>query len=192
MKEIAMSRRPKNPLRPLLETERQYLRQISRSQAAPAIQVARAKALLSVADGSGYTKAAQMAGRRSGDAIAALVTRFNGEGIAAVIPRHGGGQPRRYSALERERILAEARRVPDREQDGTAVWSLTTLRRALRKHGFPQISRYTIHHILVEAGLTWQKNRSWCETGTARRRRKRHGQTMVAKVADPDAEAKKN
>ena len=187
-----MSRRPKNPLRPLLETERQYLRQISRSQAASAIQVARAKALLSVADGSGYTKAAQMAGRRSGDAIAALVTRFNGEGIAAVVPRHGGGQPRRYSALERERILAEARRVPDREQDGTAVWSLTTLRRALRKRGFPQISRYTIHHILVEAGLTWQKNRSWCETGTARRRRKRHGQTMVAKVADPDAEAKKN
>lgn len=187
-----MSRRPKNPLRPLLETERQYLRQISRSQAASAIQVARAKALLSVADGSGYTKAAQMAGRRSGDAIAALVTRFNVEGIAAVVPRHGGGQPRRYSALERERILAEARRVPDREQDGTAVWSLTTLRRALRKRGFPQISRYTLHHILVEAGLTWQKNRSWCETGTARRRRKRHGQTVVVKVADPDAEAKKN
>lgn len=187
-----MSRRPKNPLRPLLETERQYLRQLSRSQVTPALQVARAKALLSVADGGGYTKAAQMAGRRSGDAIAALVTWFNGEGIAAVVPRHGGGQPRRYSALEREQILAEARRVPDREQDGTAVWSLTTLQRALRKHGFPQISRSTIHQLLVEAGLTWQKNRSWCETGTARRRRKRHGQTVVAQVVDPDTAAKKN
>lgn len=187
-----MSRRPKNPLRPLLETERQYLRQISRSQAAPAIQVARAKALLSVADGSGYTKAAQRAGRRSGDAIAALVSRFNGEGIAAVVPRHGGGQPRHYSAFERERILAEARRVPDREQDSTAVWSLTTLQRALRKQGFPQISRSTLHQIMVEAGLTWQKNRSWCETGTAQRRRKRHGRTVVVKVVDPDAVAKKN
>ena len=187
-----MSRHPKNLLRPLLETERQYLRQISRSQAAPASQVARAKALLSVADGSGYPKAAQRAGRRSGDAVAALVSRFNVEGIAAVVPRHGGGQSRRYSALERERILAEARRVPDREQDGTAVWSLTTLHRALRKRGFPRLSRYTIHHILVEAGLTWQKNRSWCETGTARRRRKRAGQTVVVTVTDPAAEAKKN
>lgn len=187
-----MSRRPKNPLRPLLETERQYLRQISRSQTVPAIQVARAKALLSVADGSGYTKAAQRAGRRSGDAIAALVSRFNGEGIAAVVPRHGGGQPRHYSAFERERILAEARRVPDREQDSTAVWSLTTLQRALRKQGFPQISRSTLHQIMVEAGLTWQKNRSWCETGTAQRRRKRHGRTVVVKVVDPDAVAKKN
>jgi transposase len=187
-----MSRRPKNPLRPLLETERQHLRWISRSQAAPANQVARAKALLSVAEGSGYTKAAQRAGRRSGDAIAALVARFNVEGMVAVVPNHGGGQPRRYSALERERILAEARRVPDREQDGTAVWSLTTLRRALRKSGFPQISCYTIRNILLEAGLTWQKNRSWCETGTARRRRKRAGQTVVVTVIDPDAEAKKN
>ncbi len=154
--------------------------------------MARAKALLSVAEGAGYTKAAQRAGRRSGDAIAALVTRFNREGIAAVVPRHGGGQLRRYSALERERILTEARRVPDREQDGPAGWSLTTLQRALRKHGFPPISRSTIHPMLVEAGLTWQKNRSWCETGTVRRRRKRHGQTVVAKVVDPAAAAKKN
>ena len=187
-----MSRRPKNPLRPLLETERQYLRQSSRSQAAPASQVAHAKALLSVADGSGYTKAAHVAGRRSGDAIAALVARFNVEGMAAVVLRHGGGQQRRYSAVERERILAEARRVPDREQDGTAVWSLITLRRALRTSGFPQISTYTIRNILVEAGLPWQKNRSWCETGTARRRRQCHGQTVVVTVTDPDAEAKKN
>ena len=72
------------------------------------------------------------------------------------------------------------------------MWSLTTLQRALRNHGYPQISRSTIHHILVEAGLTWQKNRSWCETGTARRRRKRHAQTVVVTVVDPDAAAKKN
>ena len=34
-----------------------------------------------------------------------------------------------------ERILAEARRSPDREQDGTAVWSLLTLQRAMRRNG---------------------------------------------------------
>lgn len=187
-----MSRCPKNPLRPLLEQERRYLSRISRSQAAAASHVARAKALLAVAEGLSDTKAAYGAGRRSGEASAALVARFNDQGLAAVVPRHGGGQPRRYTAVERERVVAEARRMPDREQDGTAVWSLTTLRRALRKSGFPQISRYTLRNILLEAGLTWQKNRSWCETGMARRRRKRPGRTVVVTVTDPDAEAKKN
>ena len=90
---------------------------------------------------------------------------------------------------DRERILAEARRAPDRERDGTAVWSLRTLRRALRQSGLPQISTATIRQVLRGAGLTWQKQRSWCETGTAQRRRRRAGRAVV--VTDPDPEAKK-
>lgn len=187
-----MSRRPKNPLRPLLEEERQQLMRLSRGQALAASPVARAKAVLAVADGSNYTDAARAAGRQSGDAVAALVTRFNVEGLAAVIPRHGGGHPRNYSPVERERILAEARRSPDREQDGTAVWSLLTLQRAMRRNGLPHVSTYTIWRVLVDAGLSWQKHRSWCNTGTAQRRRKRAGRTVVVTVTDPDAEAKKN
>lgn len=187
-----MSRRPKNPLRPLLEEERQQLMRLSRGQALAASPVARAKAVLAVADGSNYTDAARAAGRQSGDAVAALVARFNGEGLAAVVPRHGGGHPRNYSPVERERILAEARRSPDREQDGTAVWSLLTLQRAMRRNGLPHVSTYTIWRVLVDAGLSWQKHRSWCNTGTAQRRRKRAGRTVVVTVTDPDAEAKKN
>ena len=53
-----MSRRPKNPLRPLLEEERQQLMRLSRGQALAASPVARAKAVLAVADGSNYTDAA--------------------------------------------------------------------------------------------------------------------------------------
>ena len=53
-----MSRCPKNPLRPLLEEERRRLTHLSRCQAAPASQVARAKAVLAVADGDSYTAAA--------------------------------------------------------------------------------------------------------------------------------------
>jgi transposase len=192
MEEITMSRCPKNPLRPLLEEEHRHLIHLSRCQAAPASQVARAKAVLAVADGGSYMAAAQAAGRRSGDAVAALVARFNVEGLAAVIPRHGGGRRPGYTALERERILAEARRIPDRERDGTAVWSLTTLRRALRRNGLPHVSTATIWRVLVDADLSWQRHRSWCDTGTAQRRRKRAGRTVVVTVIDPDAEAKKN
>ena len=187
-----MSRCPKNPLRPLLEEERRRLTHLSRCQAAPASQVARAKAVLAVANGDSYTAAARAAGRRSGDAVAALVARFNTEGLTAVVPGHRGGRPLQYTATQREQILAEARRVPDRERDGTAVWSLTTLQRTLRKNGLPRISPYTIRRVLVDAGRSWQADRSWCDTGTARRRRKRAGQTVVVTVTDPDAEAKKN
>ena len=84
-----MSRSPKNPLRPLLEEERQQLMRLSRGQALAASPVARAKAVLAVADGGNYTEAARAAGRQSGDAVAALVARFNVEGLAAVVPRHG-------------------------------------------------------------------------------------------------------
>jgi transposase len=126
-----MSRNPKNPLRPLLEEERQQLIRLSRGQVIAASSVARAKALLAIADGYSYTDAARAVGRQSGDAVASLVARFNTEGLAAVVVRHGGGHRPHYSPEERERILVEARRVPDREQDGTARWSLSTLARRI-------------------------------------------------------------
>lgn len=184
-----MSRRKSDPLREVSAEERRELEQLSRSGRAPAGMVARAKALLAVADGAEYAQAAQVAGRRSGDAVAHLVTRFNREGLAALTPRHGGGQPARYTSVERERILAEARRTPNREQDGTALWSLTTLQRALRQapDGLPQVSTYTIWCVLSEAGWSWQRTRTWCPTGSALRKRKQG----VVTVHDPDAEAKK-
>lgn len=55
-----------------------------------------------------YTEAARRVGRRSGDAVAHVVARFNREGLAAVEPRHGGGPRLVYGPAERERILAEA------------------------------------------------------------------------------------
>jgi transposase len=184
-----MTRRQKDPLRPLSNEERTCLEQLARAQAGPASHVARARALLAVADGQGYTAAATAAGRRSGDAVSQLVAHFNREGLAAVSPRHGGGPPARYTAQDRDRILTAVRRSPDREQDGTATWSLTTLQRSLRAapDGLPTISTYTIWTVLHEAGLTWQRTRSWCATGKVKRKRK----GAVVEITDPDAGPKK-
>jgi transposase len=187
---FTMVRPQLHPLRPLTPEEHTELEQLSRAQSAPASHVARAKELLAVAAGLPFTEAARTAGRRSGDAVGQLVARFNQEGLAAVVPGHGGGPPIQYTATEQERILREARRTPDREQDGTAIWSLTTLQRALRRapDGLPQVSTYTIWCVLHDAGFTWGKDRSWCETGTGIRKRKRG--TVV--VHDPDATVKKS
>jgi hypothetical protein len=50
-----------------------------------------------------------------------------------------------YGPAERDRILAEFRRPPDRQRDGTATRSLNTLQRALRRapDGLPKVSTYT-------------------------------------------------
>jgi len=185
-----MSRHQTDPLRPLTADERQELTRLSRSLSAPAAQVERARALLAIADGASYTAAAHRVGRRHTETISAWVSRFNREGLAAVRPGHGGGARIRYGADAQQRILAEWARAPQRDQDGTATWSLSLLQRALRQadDGLPRVSTFTIWRTLHEAGLSWQKSRTWCETGVAMRPRK-HG---VVRVSDPDALAKKS
>jgi transposase len=185
-----MSRRKKDPLRPLTDDERDALSQSSRSQAAPAAEVARAKLLLLVASGSDYQGAARALGRKSGDPVSALVGRFNREGLAALIPRHGGGRRRVYDKQARARILAEAQRAPTPERDGTATWSLSALKRVLRgaADGLPAVSTYTLWEVLHEAGYSYQQTRTWCPTGTAQRKRK----AGVASVTDPDSDPKKS
>lgn len=185
-----LTRRKKDPIRTMTEEERAWLERISRSQSEPAAHVIRAKEILAVAAGHDYSEAARLAGIKSGDTVSRLVERFNQEGLQAIQPRHGGGPAVKYSAVERERVLAEARRQPDLEKDGTNTWSLTTLQKALQKaaDGLPNISTERIWVILQEAGFRWQKSRSWCETGQVARKRKRG----VVTVVDPDATPKKN
>src|SRR4051812_32397631 len=184
-----MSRHRKDPLRPLTADERQELTRLSRSLSAPAAQVERARALLAIADGASYTAAAHQIGRRHNETISAWVSRFNRDGLAAVRPGHGGGARTRYGADAQQRILAEWARTPQRDQDGTATWSLSLLQRALRQapDGLPRVSTFTIWRTLHAGGLSWQKSRTWCETGVVMRKRK-HG---VVRVSDPDALAKK-
>jgi transposase len=186
-----MSRHRNDPLRPLTADERQELTRLSRSPSAPAAQVERARALLAIADGASYTAAAHQVGRRHNETISAWVSRFNRNGLAAVRPGHGGGPRIRYGADAQQRILAEWARMPQREQDGTATWSLSLLQRALRHapDGLPQVSTFTIWRTLHEAGLSWQKSRTWCETGVVMRKRRHAG---AVRVSDPDTAAKKS
>lgn len=154
--EEKMCRLQKDPLRALTLEERKTLEQYSRSLTLPADQVIHAKEVLAVADGHTFTDAAKLAGRKSGDAVAQLIARFNREGLPALETRHNGGPPFRYTSVECERILREFRRSPDRRLDGTATWSLVTLQRALRRapDGLPHISTHTIGCVLTRTQAT--------------------------------------
>ncbi len=186
-----MPRHQKDPLRPLTADERIALTRLSRSHSAPAAQVERARALLAISDGASYTAAAHQVGRRHTETISAWVSRFNREGLAAVRPGHGGGARIRYGADAQHRILAQWARTPQRAPDGTATWSLSLLQKALRQaeDGLPRVGTFTIWRTLHEAGLSWQKSRTWCEAGVGMRPRKQAG---AVRVSDPDARAKKS
>ncbi len=57
-----MSRPQKDPLRLLTDQERAQLERLSRSRSEAASHVARARAVLAVADGKSYTDAARLVG----------------------------------------------------------------------------------------------------------------------------------
>src|SRR5262249_36104613 len=84
----------------------------------------------------------------------------------------------------------EVQRAPTPKDDGTASWSLATLRQALRSapDGLPRVSTYTLWEVLHAADYSYQQTRTWCPTGRALRKRK----SGTATVTDPDAEAKKS
>ncbi len=185
-----MPRRQKQPLRALTDAELVELERLSRAQQTAAAVVSRARTVLAVAHGRPYTVAARETGRKSAEGVAKLVARFNMYGLAALVTRPGGRPPILYGAAERHRILDTARRPPDREQDGTATWSLATLQRALRRapDGLPRVSTHTIWTVRQEAGYRFGRDRTWCHTGVVQRRRK----SGVVEMVDPDAAPKKS
>ncbi len=172
-----------HPLRILSQEEEQALQRMVKATSERMDVVKRAKALLAVQAGKPYTEAALKAGYKSGDSISQLVERFNQRGLAALLIAPGRGRKETYTPEQRERIVQEPERAPDREQDQTATWSLITLRNALRKQALPAVGVSTVREVLHEAGYGFGKTRTWCPTGTAVRVRK----AGTVTVQDPKA-----
>ena len=119
-----------HPLRHVTQEEERALQRIVKASSERADVVKRAKAILVVRAGKPYSAAAQEAGYKSGDSVSQLVERFNQRGLAALLIGPGRGRKETYSLEQRQRIMQELERSPDREEDQTATWSLMTLRNA--------------------------------------------------------------
>jgi transposase len=184
--EFHMGARQKTALRPLSEAERRELQRVAKASSERVDTVKRAKALLAVTDGKTFTQAGSFSGL-SREGVSQLVERFNQRGLAVLEIAPGRGRKITYHSEERERVLQEVQRQPDRERDQTATWSLKLLEKALRKEGLPHIGATTIGRILHEEGYSLQRDRTWCDTGYALRKRK----NGVYRVRDPQAQKKK-
>lgn len=174
-------------LRPLTDVERVTLTRLTLASSARIDEGQRARALLAVADGAAFVVAAAQAGYRSRSAVTALVRRFNTRGLAVLQIAPGRGRRPTYDAAARALIVATAQRSPDRRQDGTASWSLSTLERTARREGLPHVGATTIRRMLEEAGASYQRTRTWCPTGTALRKRT----AGIVTVVDPQTETKR-
>lgn len=182
-----MSTSQKAPLRELTQQEERALQKLAKSSSERIDVVKRANALLCVRAGKSYTEAAKVAGYKSNDTVSRLVNRFNQRGLVALSIAVGRGRKPTYTSAQQTCILTEVQRSPDRKEDETGTWSLMTLRRALRKSGLPHIGAETIRRVLHESGYSFQRTRSWCRTGYARRKRK----SGTVTVYDPETPEKK-
>jgi transposase len=181
-----MGGQQKTPLRPLSEAERHTLQRVAKASSERVDSVKRAKALLAVAEGKTFTQASPLSGL-SREGVSQLVERFNQRGLAVLMIAPGRGRKPTYDAEVRACVVQEVQRQPDREKDQTATWSLKLLQRALRRAGLPTIGATTIGRILHEEGYSVQRDRTWCDTGSALRKRK----DGIYRVRDPHAQKKK-
>jgi transposase len=182
-----MSTRRKEPLRALTADERGELERTAKASSERLDRVRRAAALLAVSGGKDFAPAARQAGFRTGTAVAQLVRRFNRSGLAVLTIAPGRGRKPTYDTEARSQIVATAQQAPDRREDGTATWSLSTLERRLRRDGLTTVGATTIRRVLGAAGASYQRTRTWCPTGTAQRKRK----SGVVTVVDPQTEEKR-
>jgi hypothetical protein len=162
----------KHPLRAVSAQEEQEVRRLVKASSERLDVVRRATALLAVGGGQSFPEAAHQAGLKSGDGVGTLVKRFTEHGRAALSIAAGAGCKPTSTSEHQARISAQVQQPPDRREDGTATWSLTTLQQALRKTDLPTIARETIRQVRIEAGDSFQRTRTWCRTGDALRTRK--------------------
>jgi transposase len=174
-------------LRELSEAERAHLAALVRASSERADVRQRALALQAIAEGLSYEAAARRAGYAQGYTVSRLVQRVNRRGLVALEIAPGRGRKPTYAAADRQQILDTLQQPPERMQDQSATWSLTLLQRRLRATGLARVSRDTVHRTLRQAGYRWQRTRTWCPTGTARRKRK----AGVVTVTDPETERKR-
>lgn len=76
-------------------------------------------------------------------------------------PDYRGGRPNRTTPAERDRIVAVARTRPDHQGVALTRWSIPNLCAHLEKAGLAVLSETALRHLLEDAGLSFQRTRSW-------------------------------
>lgn len=95
-----------------------------------------------------------------------IIHRFNEEGLEAIFPRYAGGRPPTFTEEQKARIVEIALSRPADLGLPFTRWSLSKLQEYLVKQGVVEgISQEWIRRILLRAGVTYQRTKTWKESG---------------------------
>lgn len=91
-----------------------------------------------------------------------IIHSFNKKGIDGIRPQYRGGRPPTFTEQQRQVVVELAESRPKDLGYPLSQWSLSQLQIVLiKKKKIPYISRPTIRTILREAGLTYQRTKTW-------------------------------
>jgi transposase len=90
-----------------------------------------------------------------------VIHEFNERGMASLDPEYRGGRPRRITGEQRRQAVAVAGARPDTQGVALTRWSLPRLADHLVETGVLEISPAHLGRVLAEAGLSFQRTRTW-------------------------------
>jgi transposase len=155
-------------LRALADEEREKIERLVRAQSAPVRLVRRARIIQLAAQGLTAPAIAQQLGV-SEKAVRQRLERFALEGMGGLDDKLRSGRPRTYTEDVYSRVVAKARGLPPKPEDGeeevppTCHWTLDRLQAELANDGLA-IKRSQIRRILKAEHIKWQKPRTWLES----------------------------
>lgn len=152
-------RPPEVFVRDLSPEEGNRLKRLSKS-AKHAAKRERALILWASATGQSVPVIARLVGSDESH-VRKVIHAFNERGFRSLDPDYRGGRPRRIAEAERERIVAVAGARPDSIGVPLTRWSLRRLAAHLGEHEGIAISPSYLGTILDEAGLSFQRTRTW-------------------------------
>jgi transposase len=90
-----------------------------------------------------------------------VVHEFNDRGFSSLDPNYRGGRPKKVTPRQRDEIVSVARARPDSQHVALTRWSIDKLARHLAEQQIAQLSPTALRALLDEAGLSFQRTRSW-------------------------------
>jgi transposase len=114
-----------------------------------------------------------------------VIHEFNERGMSSLRPRYRGGRPRRITTEQRLRIVSVAGARPDSQGVALTRWSLPRLSVYLADEGIVEVSARHLGLLLAEAGLSFQRTRTWKASPIATTNPRRHGCLSCASGRPP-------
>jgi transposase len=147
-------------LRALSQEEKQVIEKLSRSQAAPARLVERAKIIGLASQGQSVPQIAQHM-QVGYNMVYKWFKRFDAQGLDGLQDAPRSGAPAHYQPEEAAQIIAAAKSRPSQVGESFQSWTFRRLSTHVQEHLGIRMKRTRIFELLRAEGLHWRQQETW-------------------------------